>query len=496
MVAFEVARNATVPRSVSPAELPKEELHSTSVRLQEVIKYDFRLEASVFGIEGRQAGEVLKRCKWPLQRVGGNNGLGEAYHRPRFKRIWVGCSDLPIFQPSEITELNPKPSGYLSSLTQTDIDALGVHKGQILLTCSGTIGNCTVVNKTLDGKIFSHDVIRISCKAEGDIGYLYAFFRTKTGQALIRTNEYGAVVSHIEPHHLENIPIPDPPPMLKKRIHDLVMESYDLRDESNALLEQAERKLYDALKLPPIDRLKPSYFDTSVDLRNYTVRLSSLEGRLDASYHVPVVAAIWQKLKAEADELIMVGDPRISKSIILPGRFARVYVQEGQGAVYFTGKHILELDPSDKKYLAFSQHARKIREELTIRRNMLLITCSGTVGRVVLCPRHWDGWVMTHDIVRLVPTSNDIVGFVWVFLASHYGQELLKRYSYGATVPHIEDHHVADVPIPFLKDRELQAEINRLALEANEKRAKAYETEQEAIRITNEEVIHAEKEGC
>ena len=58
-------------------------------------------------------------------------------------------------------------------------------------------------------------------------------------------------------------------------------------------------------------------------------------------------------------------------------------------------------------------------------------------------------------------------------------------------VDEIDDRHVAEVAVPFLKDAGIQSEINRLALEANEKRSKAYHDEQEAIRIIKEEVIHA-----
>jgi type I restriction enzyme S subunit len=269
------------------------------------------------------------------------------------------------------------------------------------------------------------------------------------------------------------------------------MKSYALRDESNELLDQAERLLCRALNLPPLSKLRPRYFDPSTDLRNYDAKLSRLSGRLDASYHTPVVAAILRRLKAAPAEITTIGDGRVSKRIILPGRFARVYVQQGQGAVYFTGKHILELDPSDKKYLAFSQHARKIKDELTIKHNMLLLTCSGTLGKVVLCPRHWDGWVMTHDIIRIVPSHENMVGFAWVFLTSPYGQELIKRYSYGAVVQHIEDHHIARLPIPLLKDTATHAEINRLALNASNKRTQAYHLELKAIKLVNDVVLES-----
>jgi len=491
MVNAKVLKTADVFLPVEPADLPEEELRWTTVRLHEVMKRDYRLEASVFGVEGRHARELLKRCKWPLRHVCGDDELAQAYHRPRFKRIWVEYSDLPIFQPSQITELNPKPSGYLSPLTRTDVDALRVHKGQILLTCSGTIGNCTVVSKTLDGRIFSHDVIRITCNDESDTGYLYAFLRTKTGKALIRTNEYGAVVSHIEPYHLENIPIPDPPPVLKKRIHDLVMKSYALRDESNDLLEQAERLLYAALKLAPIEKLKPRYFDPGVDLRNYTVKLSRLGGRLDASFHVPIVDAIPRRLKKESAKITTIGDPRISKRIILPGHFKRVYVNEGQGVPLLGGKQIYELDPSGKKYLAASHYSDKLRDHIGLRHGMIMVTAKGTPGKIAFVPKHWDGWVMSSNMMSITPTTEDVAGYIFIWLSTTYGNELLRRNIYGAVVDIMEPCHLSHVPVPLLKKTSTQAKINRLALEANAKRTEAYRTEQEAVRITTDEVIHA-----
>jgi hypothetical protein len=59
-------------------------------------------------------------------------------------------------------------------------------------------------------------------------------------------------------------------------------------------------------------------------------------------------------------------------------------------------------------------------------------------------------------------------------------------------VDEITDYHIAAVPIPLLKVSAIQAEINRLALQASAKRTEAYHAEQLAIRITNDEVIFAE----
>lgn len=475
-------------------ELPEEELRWCSVSLQEVIQRDSRLKAAVFDIEGRHARELLEECKWPVTCVAGDQGLARAFHLPRFKRVWLDHSEYPIYQPGQINEIDPIPSGYLSSITQTDIDALRVTKGQILMTCSGrsgSIGRTTYVSGTLHRRIFSHDLIRIECSEADTAGYLYAFLSTKTGRVLVKSNEYGAMIPHIEPSHLETVPVPNPPPVLKNQIHDLVIHSYGLRDESNALLEEAERLLYETLRLPPLSELRPQVFDKTTDLRNYAVNLSELAARLDASYHAPIIDAILRALKKEAAEITSIGESRISKRIILPGRFSRVYVEEGQGVPFFGGKQIYQLDPTDRKFLSLKIHGSRIREQLTLEENMILITCSGTIGKVAFTPRHWKGLAASQHIIRVVPSSADIAGFLYVFLATDYGRELTTRFSYGSAVGEIDAHHVSRVPVPILKDSSVRAEINRLALEANAKRTEAYHAEQEAIRITNEEVIHA-----
>jgi len=478
-----------------PIELPEEELRWGSVRLQEVLQRESRLKAAVFDIECRHARELLDMCKWPVTNVVGNDGLASAWYPGRFKRHRVEYSDYPIYQPSQITELNPKPAGYLSPLTKTHIEVLRAKHGQILMTRSGrsgSIGRTTYVSRTLDCKIISDDVIRIDCSEPDTAGYLYAFLSTKTGRVLVKSNEYGAMIPHIEPSHLETVPVPDPPPILKKQIHDLVIQSYTLRDESNALLEEAEQLLYDALKLPPLEKLRPRAFDKDAGLRNYVVNLSKLAGRLDASYHVPIVDAIMHRLKKEAAEIATIGDPRISKRVILPGRFARVYVEEGQGVPLFGGKQLLELDPAKKKYLSLAKHGERLRGDLKITENMILISRSGTIGKVALVPRHWENCVANEHIIRVLPQSGDVAGYIYVFLCSEYGLHLIQRFTYGSAVPEIDDHHVSQVPVPLLKDSSVQAEINCLALEANAKRTEAYHAEQKAIRITNEEVIQAQ----
>ncbi|MDE0467708.1 MAG: restriction endonuclease subunit S [Candidatus Poribacteria bacterium] len=463
----------------------------TTINLQEVFETNYRLEAGVYGTEGRQARQNIAHSKWDIVYLCGENGLATAYHRPRFKRIYVEKSSFPIYQPAQINELYPKPSAYISGLTQTDIDALRVKKGQVLLTCSGTIGNCTYVRDTLDNLIFSHDVIRIEPKEYS--GFIYAFLKSKIGFSIINTNNYGAVVKHIEPEHLNHVPIPNPPVALKQEIHDLIEESFKLRDESNELMDAAQSLLKTELKLPTIEVLieQAEKFNRTVEVLNYSVSSSEVIDRLDGTYYDSVVKAIETHIAKRAKEIVKVVDGRISKSVTLPGRFKRVYVEEGNGIVFFTGKHISDLDPSDKKYLSLSQHTEKIENELIIREGMILVTSSGTLANTVLVPKHWDGWAMTHDIIRVVPVNKEISGYLYAWLSSDYARELIHRFAYGAVVRHLEKEHISQVSVPLLSDENAQQEINDTVLEANRKRTEAYNLEQQALRVLDEKVIYA-----
>lgn len=462
-----------------------------SVPLSDVIFRGKRLEASVFDVEAKQARQIIKNSKFPSTTIGGENGLTTSYTCARFKRIWLEHSDFPIYQPSTIVDIKPKPDGYISHLTKTNIENLRVKKGQILMTCSGTIGKVSYVSDTLKNKIFSHDLLRINCKNTVDQGYVYTYLKSKVGNKILLTNSYGAVITHIEPEHLATIPIPDAPKEIKERIHNLIVESFKLRDESNELIDQATALLIDELKLPSISEFKQNNIKNSANVNAFSVKLSNLAGRVDASYHLPIVDAIVNHLRKYAEEVTTVGDERISSDIILPGRFKRVYVDEGFGRVFIGGKQLWELDPTNKKYLSLTHHGDRISKQLELHENMTLITCSGTIGKVALVGKHWENWTANQHIIRVVPADLNIAGYLNIFLSSDYGNVLIRRFTYGSVVDEIDNNHVSQIAIPLLKNKDVQKQINDFALEANQKRYKAYKLEQQALDIMDNEVIFA-----
>jgi len=321
-------------------------------------------------------------------------------------------------------------------------------------------------------------------------GYLYAFLNTKEAQDQIKALIYGAVIPEIEPHHLESVIIPNAPEILKNKIHELIVKSYDLRDQSNDLIDKAEKILYEELQLKPIEELKTEYFDNSVELRNYTTKLSDLRLRLDGSYHIPIVQLVEQEIKKNAKEISTIG--KLSKDIILAGVFKRTYVDRENGVPFLGGRDITQLTPKVEKFLSKSIHAKRIKKELEVFENYVLISDRGTIGKVQIVPKHWNGWAVSQNIIKVIANSNDLAGYLFCFLSSDYGQILIKREIYGSVVDMIDDKNVNGIHVPLLKNQDKQKEINDLVLKANELRYQAHLKEQEAIKKM-EEIINETK---
>ena len=462
-----------------------------SVSLSDVIFRGKRLEASVFDVEAIQALALINNGKYKTVPLYGDQGIvNKAHYGNRLKRNYVTPeheNSIGFIGSSEMLDIYPRPVKFM--VDGEKVHDLHVKEGTVLLSRSGTIGNVTFVNNTLSKFLVSEHAIRLECTDNS--GYVYTFLKTKIGKKLVCSNIYGAVIQQIEPAHLTMVPVPDAPKEIKERIHNLIVKSFKLRDESNELIDQATTLLIDELKLPPISEFKQNNIKNSANVNAFSVKLSNLAGRVDASYYLPIVDKIVEHLKKYAKEVTTIGDERISKQIILAGVFKRTYVEEEYGYPFLGGKEITQLSPKTEKYLSKPIHKKRYEKELKVTENTILVTDRGTIGTTTIVPRHWNGYAVSQNVLKLVPANNNIAGYIYIFLNSEWGTELIRRQTYGSVVDMIDNNSLSSVEIPLLKNQDIQNKINDLALKANQKRYEAYILEQEALKIMDEEVIYA-----
>jgi type I restriction enzyme S subunit len=122
-------------------------------------------------------------------------------------------------------------------------------------------------------------------------------------------------------------------------------------------------------------------------------------------------------------------------------------------------------------------------EDLAVKENWLLVTRSGTIGRCILTNRILTSFVISDDMIRIVPRRTNDIYYLYAYLNTWIGQAFLKNKQYGATVKHIEPHHVTSIPIAIFSD--LKPRILTLVCQLQAMRNEAQE-----IMILAESRIH------
>ena len=184
---------------------------------------------------------------------------------------------------------------------------------------------------------------------------MYAFLASKYGRALVTKDQYGATVKHIEAKHVASIPMPLAPRSVRERIDDSVQCGYRMRDEANGLLDQADEAFHRTLGLPSFDASQVDYIEPESNEesrpvpRAFGVPSVHLGGRLDASYHVPVVRSVQRRPRAGEHPVVQLGD--ISADVVVAPRFKRVYVRSEFGIPLLQGSHVPQLMPRDLQYI-------------------------------------------------------------------------------------------------------------------------------------------------
>ena len=158
----------------------------------------------------------------------------------------------------------------------------------------------------------------------------------------------------------------------------------------------------------------------------------------------------------------------------------------GAGIVrYFTGNAATQTRGENVKYLDLgkaSPQQLKMIDKLYMRRGMILITDSGTVGRVVYATSHHDGAIGTNNLIRVVIEDEALRGYVYQFLLSPMGQNQLKANIYGAIVDHLEPDDVKQVMVPLPEDRKAIEDVGVKMIESVRLQEAASELDSESKR--------------
>lgn len=432
----------------------------------------FRIDASFHLSDGVVVRRKIAASPYKIMKVG--DAANQIFYGNRAKRVYVQKREngIPFLSSSDILQADLENVKLASKKYTPCIEQMRLQEGWILISRSGTIGNTAWATKQHAQKLASEDVIRIDPNNILRAGFVYAYLSSSYGHSLLTQGTFGAVIQHIEPGFVASLPIPQFPAKFQEKVDNLIKESARLREEATEYLNEAKNKVKKALTEISCEKK-----NSSVSIRDIS---RSYTKRLEASYFISenrnVLDSLLEKYKCQTlDDW--------TERIFRPGIFKRDYVKNG--VQFLGGADIMMAIPSSGKMLSFKQVSQM--PELQIQKNWILATCGGTIGNVVYVDSHLEKSVISQHVIRIVPKKDVKQGFLFALLNSEIGYKLITLFSFGSVIPQVEPHHLKRIPVPTLKEKNVE-EIDSLVQQYAEKIDISKRKELQAISLVEKEI--------
>jgi hypothetical protein len=461
-------------RLTAPRETREEwlwhEVESTSLPASMLFGADRRMEAESYLAEGFNTRLQIEAKRQGWERL---SDLVDTWQPNRLKGTLVHPDHgMPFLSATQVFDLRPAPRKWLSKGHVKDLDSLLVKPGMILVTRSGTVGRATLARESIVENIISDDLLRIAPKNAQDWGWVYAFLRSNLAVKMMQSAQYGHVIKHLEPSHMNSIPLPVISLEIKQNFSDRVAMLLSLRNGAERLTRESETLL--SKYLTPDGPSSGEHTFSQIG----TSELFSDRRRFEAAFHSPRVRELLAAIGVNSRRIERVGD--LVSRVWWMTRFSRNF---GDGGVmYRSADDLFAISQVTQKQVYLEPIPNP--QEFFVKSGWLLMACSGQIyglnGSVTLATEFDEGFFFSHDLIRIAPKLDSIrSGYLFAYLGHpEIGQLLVKRNAYGSSVPHIDPGDVERIPVARLSEAQ-EDEIADLAEEASRRRAEADHVERE-----------------
>ena len=228
-------------------------------------------------------------------------------------------------------------------------------------------------------------------------------------------------------------------------------------------------------------RLQESEYTFSID----AAELDDKTLKLNPQFFLPALNQSLQRivsLDGNGFTVERLGD-RIASQIWKGSRFKRedlvVDSPNENTVIYMTPTSIL-MRGEGIKHLDLSRCGERRKAEIIrhqARTGEILITRSGTLGRIWVIGKSLEGVVLSDDLIRVWIDDPALRALVFAFLRSPAGQDQLLRNEYGTVQQHLEPSHVADLQLPLPDDPSKLSDILQTVTSALETLERSIEME-------------------
>lgn len=404
-----------------------------------------RLDCGPYMSGALEAKIRLEEMSCPKERLGELTAgyAGGIYNGPQFSRNFVDSPEhgVPFLGTSSMlwADLSNLPLLRKRDAYSRKLAYLEVRPGMTLISCSGTIGRMVYARPDMAGIWSNQDILKVvPNSSKVATGYLYAFLSSKYGVPLVTSGTYGAIIQHIEPQHIADLPVPRLSKDIERRAHELVERAAGLRSKAATFRLAAVSKVTSALgwKSPPINEIWTK------------VGPSVLQRRLDAFHHAAKIAAA-RKCFAKRPSMRL---GNVVAEVFEPNRGARRKVEDpAYGVQFLSSSEVFRLDPVGD-YLISRSRTPNIERQLVGAEDLLLPRSGqlgGIIGRAVLPLPSYYGSAASEHLVRVRCKSRGDAFFTWAIFATEPGYYAAIGTAFGSSIPSLDCALLADLRVPW-----------------------------------------------
>ncbi|MCM1177660.1 MAG: restriction endonuclease subunit S, partial [Bacteroides sp.] len=407
------------------------------------------------------------------------------------KRVYVKSKEhgIPFLSSSDILLADVNNVKLASKKYMPGIEEMKLDKDWILISRSGTIGNCAYTNEQHAQKLASEDVIRINPNDILRRGYLYAYLASRYGHSLLTQGMFGGVIQHIEPDFVGSLPIPEMPESFQIEVDRKIKSSANLRSQAAKMLLEAESILKREAGLRDLTPDDYDYFGPKNLNRECSCFSRSIKDFGTITFNAFNNS---ERIRKTRDlircEILPIKDVLIGGDTFSSTGLPSIEVKPGHGIMLINQKDIFD-NIVTGKYIS----SKGANLDSLVEYGEVLIACDGTLGenelfcRAIFANEDLKGSFISSHFLRM--KTNEIVpsGYLFAWLNSDYGFRLIRNTQAGTKICHPIPRLFLNIPVPILS-KEVMNKIDYIVKSAYTKRHEANNLEKEAIAMVETEI--------
>jgi len=467
-------------------------MKSVKIKNSWLANSDARLDASFHLSEGVNTRRIISKfCPYPITLL--KDECRKLFKGNIHKRVYVSSlkNGLEFYTASDLLKVGISNPKYVSIKYSPHLDDLMLYKDWILITRSGTLGKLVFTNRNHEGTIGTDDLVRIIPKEKSILkGVRVSFLSSKDGNGLLTQSGYGGVVQHIEPHHLEQLPIPVFPDSFQRLINEKIVSAINLREGAKELIEKAQKHLKIKADLPNLEPSEYEYFGNQSEGRSLSVfsrnRSEITSTTFNAFNYSKKIERL--ELRVKQGDYLELFDCLDENKLFSSGSFKRLELHSPKSIKLINQSDIFNIK-KEGKMLA----RRFVREDKLVNYGEVLIAGVGTLAegetfcRAIFANEELEGQLISGEFIRMKTNAKVPSGYLYAWLSSDYGFRFIRKTHTGTKLCRPIQKLLRKIPVPIL-EQESMLQIDEQVKKAHSMLSDALNLETQAIDLVEKEI--------